>query len=246
MAGDWHGNVGWVQAVLPALRRVNPAIKTLLHAGDWWMDTKVVDFWASKTGLERILVTLGNHEPYGEYQPLLDAHPGCAVRISEVTWLLPRPFAFEISGRRFVSLGGAASVDRLLRTEGKDWWPAERILDEHVRAAVKLQADVMVTHEPPANTPIRSAQELFASNPHNFPPETLAESTASRERVKTVWEALHPALLFHGHLHQSGVARTSDGRRVVSLNRDVWDGNIWQLDVTNLDATALPLRAIRG
>lgn len=241
VAGDWHGNSAWVQTLLPALRRIDPEIKTLLHAGDWWMDIPPVDFWAQKIGLERILVTLGNHEPYDKYTPLLEAHPGCAVRISRVVWLLPRPFQFEIHGRRFVSFGGAASVDRLLRTEGEDWWPDERILDEHVEAALRLEADVMITHESPTSTPLESAQELFATNPHNFPKQTIEESAESRARVDRVWERLHPALLFHGHLHLAGADTTSDGRRIVSLNRDTLDGNVALLDLATLTENVVPM-----
>lgn len=245
-AGDWHGNVGWVQTLLPALRRIDPEIKTLLHAGDFWTDPKPVDYWARKTSLERILVTLGNHEPYDRYTPLLRAHPGCAVRISEVIWLLPRPFQFDISGRLFVSLGGAASVDRHLRTEGTNWWPDESILDEHVEDALRLQADVMITHEPPASTPLKASQELFATNPHNFPAETIRESAESRARVDRVWEGLKPEVLFHGHLHLAGAATAPDGRRIVSLNRDTFDGNVALLDVPALTAEAVPMSAIRS
>lgn len=246
VAGDWHGNTGWVQTVLPALRRIDPQIKTLLHAGDWWMDTKPVDFWARKAGIERILVTLGNHEPYDLYSPLLQAHPGCAIRISEIVWLLPRPFPFKIHDRLFVSLGGAASVDRLLRTEGSNWWPEERILDEHVDAALKLEAEVMITHEPPASTPSVAAHDLFAANPHGFAAETLAESAVSRARVDRVWNGLKPDVLFHGHLHLAATARAADGRQVISLNRDVFDGNIARLDLPSLRVDIVPMSAIRG
>ena len=60
---------------------------------------------------------------------LFDAHPGQAIRVSEVTWLLPRPARLRIGGRKILSLGGAASVDREWRVPGVSWWPDEVITD---------------------------------------------------------------------------------------------------------------------
>lgn len=246
VAGDWHGNAGWAQTLLPALRRVDPHITTLLHAGDWWMEPRAVDYWAELAGIERVLVTLGNHEPYDKYTPLLQAHAGCAVRISRTVWLLPRPFAFEIGGRRIVSLGGAASVDRLWRREGYDWWADERILDRQVESALEMTADVMVTHESPAATPVLGVQRILASNPHQFPQEVLYESAHSRTQVQRVWDALRPAILIHGHMHVYDAGIAPDGRRVVSLGRDCFEGNVVSLDLAGLDITEVPLRTLRG
>lgn len=158
VCGDWHGNVGWLQTVLPAMHRLDRGVATILHAGDWWMEPDSVDYWCERVGIERVLVTLGNHEPYDQCVPLLAAYPGEAVRISKVVWLLPRPWRFEVFGREFLSLGGAASVDRRWRTEGKDWWPDERITDEQVLAASVGSADVMITHESPAFARSRSCR----------------------------------------------------------------------------------------
>lgn len=94
MCGDWHGNVGWLQTVLPAMQRRDRGITTVLHAGDWRMEPDSVDDWCERVGIERILVTLGNHEPYHQHAPLFAAYPGEAVRISKVVWLLSHPWRF--------------------------------------------------------------------------------------------------------------------------------------------------------
>lgn len=228
------------------MHRFAPDVHTVLHVGDWWMDPKPVDFWAARSGVDRVLVTLGNHEPYDEYSPLLDAHPGEAVRVSEVIWLLPRPWQFELSGRQFLSVGGAASVDRLRRTEGRDWWSAERISDEHVEAASRESADVMITHESPGDTPVPEVSDLLAANAAGFPAEALAESAASRAQIRRIWDAAQPDLLFHGHMHVAGAGKTADGRRVISLGRDTHEGNAALLDVANLSVEVPSLRSLRG
>lgn len=240
ISGDWHGNVAHVQRLLPRMRRSAPSVRTVLHLGDWWMNPRAVDYWAKVAGLERILVTLGNHEPWPEYAAALDENPGHAVRVSDVTWLLPRPFRFTIRRRPFLSLGGASSVDRLWRTPGVDWWPDEALTDEQVAAAVAGgKADVMLTHESPDHTPVLEVRELIEAPPGGIPWSALAESAASRRRVGAVWDAVAPRLLAHGHMHVWGTGSASDGRRVVSLDRDGDGANTALLDVADL--TIVPL-----
>ncbi|GEC74191.1 metallophosphoesterase [Microbacterium maritypicum] len=247
VCGDWHGNVGWARMLSRALPALAPDVTTMLHLGDWWMPPAETDEIFAETGITRIYVTNGNHEPWGDITPLLDQHPGAAVRISEIIWLLPRPARLSIGGRRVLSLGGAASVDRQSRIEGRTWWPEEAITDDAVAEAIAGgPADLMLTHESPSGTPVRPVREILRTNPHRFPKAILAESAASRARVGKVWDAVRPELLVHGHLHAPGGGMTEDGRRVASLGRDVQEGNLGFLDMRTLKMATPNMRAIRG
>lgn len=222
-------------------------VKTVFQLGDWWMDPLETDALFAEAGIERVFVTLGNHEPWDQISPLLDAYPGAAVRVSDITWILPRPARLIIGGRTVLSLGGAASVDKIWRTEGLDWWPDEAITDAQVAAAiVGGHADVMLTHESPAATPVRAVRELLGTNPNRFPTEALEESAKSRARVSEVWDAVRPELLMHGHMHTPGGGTAEDGRRVVSLGRDVQEDNLAILDMTTLTLETPSLDAIRN
>jgi hypothetical protein len=246
VCGDWHGNIGWLRMLTRALPNLADDVKTVFQLGDWWMDPLETDALFAEAGIERVFVTLGNHEPWDQISPLLDAYPGAAVRVSDITWILPRPARLIIGGRTVLSLGGAASVDKIWRTEGLDWWPDEAITDEHVAAAVAGgPADVMLTHESPADTPVRAVRELLRTNPRRFPAEALEESAQSRARVSKVWDTVRPELLLHGHLHTPGGGTTSDGRRVVSLGRDVQEDNLALLDMRTLTLETPSLRELR-
>lgn len=154
VCGDWHGNQGWARMISRALRYLAPEVTTLLHFGDWWMPPGVIDEIFADTSINRFYVVVGNHEDHGQITPLLDKHPGEAVRVSKLTWILPRPARLTIGGRSVLGLGGASSVDRDSRQEGLTWWPHEAIADEHVAAAIAGgPADLMLTHESPADTP---------------------------------------------------------------------------------------------
>lgn len=212
-----------------------------------WMTPAEIDDAFAQTDIDRIYVTLGNHEPWNLLAPLLDKHPGCAVRVSEITWILPRPARLTIGGRSVLSLGGAASLDRESREEGVTWWPNEAITDEHVAAAIAGgPADLMLTHETPAGTPVRPVREVLRQNPHQFSKATLEASAASRARVSKVWDVVRPELLAHGHMHVAGGGKTPDGRRVASLGRDGHEWNLGILDMRTLMIATPSLAIIRG
>lgn len=235
VCGDWHGNLGWLRLLTRALPDLAHDMTTIFQLGDWWMDPLETDALFAEAGIERVFVTPGNHEPWDQISPLLAEHPGAAVRVSDVTWILPRPARLTIGGRTVLSLGGAVSVDRLWRVEGRSWWRDEAITDEHVTAAIAGgPADIMLTHESPADTPVRAVRDLLRTNPFGFPAETLAESAMSRARVSEVWDATRPALLMHGHMHAPGGGVTDDGRRVVSLGCDDQPDNLAFLDMNTL------------
>lgn len=247
VCGDWHGNVGWARTISRALPFLASDLTTLLHLGDWSMPPEVIDEIFAETDIDRILVTVGNHEAFDRISPLLDESPGCAVRVSKLTWFLPRPARLTIGGRRVLSLGGAASVDRQSRLEGLTWFPDEAVTDEHVSAAIAGgPADLMLTHEGPARTPVRPIREILRTNPHRFPESALEASAASRARIAEVWDSVRPELLAHGHMHVAAGGKTEDGRRVASLGRDGHEGNLGILDMATLKMSTPSLAVIRG
>lgn len=246
VVGDIHGNFRWLDIVARAIRKLAPDVTTMLQLGDWWMDPDTTDETLAGTGIEQIYVTLGNHEPWGQITPLLDARPGDTLQVSEVTWLLPRPARLTIGKRSILSLGGAASVDRAWRQEGISWWPEEEITRDHVaRAIAGGPADLMLTHESPAGTPVRAIREILRTNPMGFPDEARADSATSRARVTEAWDAVRPELLIHGHMHAPGGGRTRDGRRVASFGQDCQQGNLGFLDMRTLHIETPTLRQIR-
>lgn len=248
VVGDLHGSTRWIQALLPAMRRFDSSVRTILQLGDYGFDhgrsgRHPIDYWATKTGIKRVFVTLGNHEEWNKVTPALDTDPGRAIRVSDVVWLLPRPFRFKIAGRDVLSLGGASSTDKSLRTPGKDWFEDELITPAMEAAAVSGgQTSLLLTHESPTRA-VPSVQAALAKNPDGYPPEALAISATQRARIQKVSDAVRPSLHLHGHMHAFGEAEI-DGRRVISLDRDTFPGNAGVLDMTTLTFNQLPYDSI--
>jgi len=243
LAGDWHGNVGWVQRVIPAVRRSAPGARTILHVGDFgfWPERRgkgflsSVDYWSRIAGIERVLVTPGNHEHWPSLVQSFDAKPGEAVQLSEVVWALPRGFRFTIGGRTFLSFGGAASVDYEDRTEGRDWWPEEMPTEHEVDVAIAGgPVDVLITHET-VNGGTAAVEQIIATNPQAWGDEALAYSARSRALVTRLWDGVRPKILVHGHLHCADAITLPDGRRVYSLGSDRQDNNFGLLQTGELD-----------
>jgi len=242
VAGDWHGNFSWVEKALPAIIHEAPYMKTILHVGDFglwrgaraaqYLDT--IDRLCVDGGLERILVTPGNHEDWSLLDQAFAKQPGEPVQFSDTVWMMPRGFRFSLSGRTFMSFGGAASIDYAQRTKGHDWFPTEIPTDEDEATAIAGgSVDVLITHES-VYRGTAAADRALRSNPLGWSPEELAYSSVSRELVTRLWKATGPRVLLHGHMHTPDEIEFADGSQVISLGRDEQRHNLGILDLQEL------------
>ena len=225
IAGDWHGNTRAAVRAIQEMCRILPEPRIILHAGDFgaWPEDKTFT-WAGEvmerqTYLEAVSEALeagnaelrfvdGNHE----HHPWLagvtegDAEANLAPCVKH----LRRGTRWTWHGKTWLALGGAVSVDKLLRTEGSDWFPEEAVTDEQEAAVIAGgHADVMLTHDAPSDAPL----VLVRPAPAAWQP-MLAFADAHRERMQRICEAVKPSYLFHGHYHQEGasVIRTAWGQ----------------------------------
>jgi hypothetical protein len=241
IAGDWHGSLPWAVRAIRALATAAPDVRTILHAGDFGLfQTRecraflnAVDAACTSAGIERILVTPGNHEDWSWLDADFAAEPGLPVSVSRSVSVLPRGFRFELAGRTFLSFGGAASIDYKLRTSN-EWWPSELPTDADVDAAIASgRAEVLITHET-VNGGTLASETLLQANPQGWDFEELEYSAVSRRRITRLWHSVAPKVLFHGHMHAADEITTSDGQTVVSLGCDGQARNIGLLTLESL------------
>jgi hypothetical protein len=249
VAGDWHGNGAWAEKVIAAAPPLLPGERTriILHLGDFgvWPGQAGRDYlYRVSAALERAATVLwfvdGNHEDFAWLGAELERAPWMAwgsrapIPIgARILWLW-RGYRWTWYGREWLALGGAVSLDRAIRTEGKDWWPEEEITDEQERAIVDAgRADVLVSHDCPAGV-----VHSFLPPPSFWDLRDIARSDVHRERLQRVVAATQVSHVMHGHLHRGYQRMTDFGYgpvQVTGLDCDGAERNYAVLNVETME-----------
>ncbi|MGF9663163.1 metallophosphoesterase [Arthrobacter crystallopoietes] len=200
VAGDWHGDVPWMRAVVDTAAAAGAEL--LLHVGDlavlWPGRDKGKFDRRLQQRLElrdmQFIFVDGNHDNHHELRLLPLDDDGLAPLRPRIRYL-PRGARFTYSGMTIAGLGGAYSIDQQWRTTGKDWWPDEDVTDEDVnRLIAGGPVDILITHDAPDGVRVKSDLDL--------PPDVLEASEETRTRLRRAVDALRPASVFAGHWHQ--------------------------------------------
>lgn len=210
VAGDWHGNTRWAlhatTEMCDRIGRFTGSIddpKLILHLGDFGI-------WPGKSGFyyinelrmmlrfrgAKLWFAEGNHE---DYTQLDDFHIEKGNPDKLISWL-PRGHRWEWHGRKWMALGGAASVDKACRTPYVDWWPEEEITYKQAANVIESgHADVMVCHDAPTGVPF-----TFPLPPSFWNAEDIRRSDNHRDLMREIVLAVQPKYFLHGHYHQGG------------------------------------------
>lgn len=161
VTGDLHGVIE-VGRLLPSHFPMGSTLTKddfLIVAGDFglvwnfsademqWLDWLDARPWTT-------LFVDGNHENHEALASLPEAewHGGC-VHVARPSVLhLMRGQLFDICGSTVFTMGGATSVDRAARVEGRSWWPSELPSRDELDAASAVldscawDVDYVVTH----------------------------------------------------------------------------------------------------
>lgn len=161
ITGDTHGSIE-----LKKLSNKNfPTAKTLTKedtviicgdAGFMWdnsNETKYWDDWAEDRPFT-IISVFGNHSNYDSLRaiPITEWNEAKVRRVRPHVMYIENGEIFTLNNQTFFCMGGAASVDKAYRKEGKSWWAAEiPTWNEMEYAANNLrihnfQVDNIITH----------------------------------------------------------------------------------------------------
>ena len=198
VAGDVHGNVGWMRALLELAR--THECDAVLQLGDfgYWPHrpdgTKFlrrVSHHGARLGVTVFWID-GNHENHaalGALRPRADGF----VEVVEHCVYVPRGHRWTWQNVRFGALGGAFSIDWRDRTAGKSWWPAEVTRADDVEALGGAPLDVLVAHEAPDGVPLTGFQ---------LPADDQVRTDDVRRLIREATIATQPKLVLHGHWHR--------------------------------------------
>lgn len=247
VAGDWHGNSAWAEKGIHRARE--QGCDVIVHVGDfgWWPgpdgdhylrhlqhnleDCGIILYWID-----------GNHENHDSIQEWLeatDSQPWSDKRYPNIIHL-PRGYRWQWWNQTWLAMGGAHSVDRHLRTEGRSWWPGEHITDEQVQRGISGgEVDIMICHDVPAGVEIPGidADEKLDSEKSFWPIDQIRAANTHRRQLARVVDAVKPKYLFSGHYHVRHQTRRGLGGTLV---------NILDCDGSTLDRNTLFLNPPEG
>lgn len=235
LAADWHGNLPWAEKILKVAAAQD--LEEVYQLGDFglWPGSSGrkylyrLDRLVEQLGL-RLRIVLGNHEDYDRVQYMRENDEGWKyLKAYPRLEFAPRAFVWEHEGVRMATLGGAGSIDRLLRTAGKSWWPQEEITEGDRDQLVSLfeatgwdRVDVMLTHEAPAGL----HRPGMGTNASWMTPEVVHYTWVQRVRLREAADALAPRWLAHGHWH----SLSHDRLEGVRLSGEDYDCKVLGLD----------------
>jgi len=213
--GDVHGNTNWtVGRILSARAQLREEpFKLLLQAGDFgvWPGHFGGKFlYEVSQALEKADASLwfidGNHECFPLLDTLRCGKPGIVpIDAAQRIWHLPRGTRWTWHGRTWMALGGAVSIDKAQRIEGRDWWPEEAITAAQAQeACAGGPCDVLLSHDCPSGV-----RHSFGPIPRNWDQRDADASEEHRAKLQGVVNTTRPSHIIHGHLHR-GYSRMCD------------------------------------
>lgn len=222
--GDWHGDQVWsIKAVKSAARE---GVKTLVHVGDLGLDYPGAKRGRYEQRLNRALVqhgvTLvvspGNHDNLAKIDQLEIQGDGLIAWHSHIK-ILPKGGRTVIEGLRIGGLGGALSVDKQWRVEGKTWWSDEEpTVEQAERLMAGGEVEILICHDAPAGVPVASKFDL--------PADLLEAADRTRTLLRKVVDRLAPPNVFCGHWHQRVIHEIAHP-----------DGRMTRIDVLNMEGS---------
>lgn len=214
IVGDWHSNTHWAVSCFKWAKR-NGA-DALLQVGDfgfWRPGEDTQDHLDAISGASRqyelpCIWLPGNHEYWPGLPHDEGLLPGRGKRPSLINGnliYLPPGYRWTWWGKRFMAVGGAFSIDRFLRTEGKGYWLEETLTEDDVNWACHQPhgMDVIFSHDCPkgVNIPGIGPDSKPRGGASHWPPLMLLQAEEHRQKMKDIWDKHHPQRWYHGHYH---------------------------------------------
>lgn len=227
IAGDTHGNAGAVE--YKAKIAQDMGCEHLFVVGDFglWPGHAGVAYLDDVNEIARkhnLIVTAlpGNHEDHDQWDKWFDLAPlddhGFAIVRSNLR-LTKKVHPFKLGGKRFYICGGAVSIDKQWRVEGKSWWRNEEFTEADLASVEKYKGppiDYLLTHDCSDHTKF------------GFSLKVDLDSQMNRQRIDRAIKALRPRYHFHGHMHAKyeWINTRSHGLRETAFGTDEseWNG----------------------
>lgn len=205
ICGDTHGNWSVIENFIKQHGMTDCLI---FHVGDVGIGFSNCErgIWPIRELCEEKRITIiairGNHDDPDKFTD--DVSPYIVNLVKDDTIL-------SIGGKYFLLVGGALSIDRSIRTEGKSWWSGEKFIYKQ-QALPKI--DFVITHSsPPTMFPptlhmpgnVRGWVTTERNNPKWKEYSLWDECVAERKEIGKLYKDVvgDNPIWYYGHFHDS-------------------------------------------
>ena len=198
IVGDVHGKINQFLDIVADYR--SKSSELIIQLGDLgfqkqWDEVKK---WCRANNETNLRIIPGNHDDYDRYFQV----------VVNYTWARVAPLLVDdiwVESEYF-GVQGANSIDKHLRTEGKDWFCNEEMSYTQLGKAVDLYIEskprIMFSHTCPSSV----KKQLF----------NYDESSRTEQSLQVMFELHQPEIHFFGHFHRS-VDKVINGTRFICL-----------------------------
>lgn len=219
LLGDVHGDLDHLLTAIRTFRA--HGISTVVALGDvgivwpgenWNKTLDKISRRLAATGTTLFFLD-GNHDPLPLIEAEFPVDSDGLRRLRRNAISIPRGYRATLApsdsgwpshvarpGKVLAVLGGANSIDRHLRTEGRDWWAAESITDADLAALGPDRADILLGHDAPLDVPDLD-RELRSENA-GWPPDGVDYAEQGRRMLHRGFTAVRPELYVGAHFHR--------------------------------------------
>ena len=191
IVGDVHGD--WAR-INSFINKKNP--EAVIIAGDvayFWKHEPLTNKGKIKTNGTKVYWVPGNHENM-DIVKSAKYPPGGIYEVDENVFMCAFGSTLTIDGKTFLFCGGADSIDKVWRIEGKSWWRNETIQNNEFYALpdpADVEIDIVISHTKPNYFHLTGIDD-FRIHKYNDP---------SCKALDQVFQMYHPKMWFFGHFH---------------------------------------------
>ena len=175
-AGDTHGRLSAFESIDADARAEGADI--VIQVGDFGVhfydNCDVANWFKNREGGPIWITCGGNHDnwPFWRTLPEVNLFGGKVRELAPGCFFAERGTVLNIGGEKHLFFGGAESIDRYQRKEGRDWWAEETpTYPEFCKFMDALESErpqVVVTHDGPISIPIYKHNRDRSPTPRNL------------------------------------------------------------------------------
>lgn len=211
--GDIHGNLDRYRKYLKILRRKFPQ-ESVIQVGDMGVG---FPYSQSDSFPKHSWFIRGNHD-----------NPEIALQNSQY---LGNFGVKEIDGYKIFFVSGAWSIDRIHRTQGKDWWPEEELTVQQLNEALDLyimeKPEIVISHDGPQQPTYKLLNRILYDNGSYIIRSPIPTRTG--QALTAMFENHKPKLWLFGHYHTKW-EMTIDSTKFICLPEPIDENDFLRLE----------------